>query len=77
MKKLLIAATALAFLSSPLLAQGTNTAPTKVTANKPAPQGPNTKNDVYCNGQYVGSDPDPAVRLQLLKEFDPKNCSGN
>ncbi len=26
--------------------------------------------DVYERGQYVGSDPDPNIRLQLRREFD-------
>jgi hypothetical protein len=78
MKKLLIAAAALAFLASPLSAQsqGANTNGSKPIANKEAPKGVNTKNDVYCNGQYVGSDPDPAIRLQLLKDFNTKDCGG-
>lgn len=86
MKKLLIAIGALAFLTSPLLAQGSDQGTTgqatgmqRPYVNKPAPRGPNTANDVYCNGQYVGSDPDPAIRLQMLKEFSPGagGCDAN
>ena len=30
----------------------------------------NRSYDVYQNGQYVGSDPDPNIRLQLRREFE-------
>jgi hypothetical protein len=26
--------------------------------------------DIYQSGQYVGSDPDPNIRLQLQREYD-------
>ena len=29
---------------------------------------PNPRFDVYYNGQYVGSDPDPMIRFQLQRE---------
>lgn len=86
MKKFLIVIGAFAFLTSPLFAQGSDQGTTgqatgvqRPVVNKPAPRGPNTQNDVYCNGQYVGSDPDPAIRLQMLKAFDPGagGCGGN
>lgn len=84
MKKLFVAAGVFALLASPLFAQGTNQGTVgqgveRPTVNKPAPKGPNTVNDVYCNGQYVGSDPDPNVRLQMLREFSPGGggCNAN
>ena len=34
-------------------------------------------NDVYdCTGKYLGTDPDPQIRLQLYREGD-KSCQGN
>ena len=29
---------------------------------------PNPRFDVYYNGQYVGSDPDPMIRFELQRE---------
>jgi hypothetical protein len=85
MKKLIIAATAVA-LVLPSVSQLTGLggagafAQQQQSAKKKTPKppmGPNTPNDVYCNGTYLGSDPDPQVRLKLLKDFDLKNCGGN
>ena len=33
-----------------------------------APHSPNPEWDVYRNGRYIGSDPDPLVRLMLLRD---------
>jgi hypothetical protein len=82
MKQLFIALGVLALVAAPVFAQGTNQRNNQGTTgqgigvqgpavNKPAPRGPNSANDVYCNGQYVGSDPDPNIRLQMLKAFNP------
>jgi hypothetical protein len=58
--KMLVAAAVLsAVLASPALAQTT-----------PQPREQHSVNpsyDVYLNGQYVGSDPDPNIRLQLQR----------
>jgi len=86
MKKLIIAATAVAlvlpsvsqlagFGSAGAYAQTTLSAAKKKTPKAPA--GPNKPNDVYCNGVYLGSDPDPQVRLKLLRDYDIKNCGGS
>jgi hypothetical protein len=85
MKKLIIAATAVAlvlpslspfvgFGSAGAAAQTTQKAAKKKTPTPP--KGPNNPNDVYCNGIYLGTDPDPQVRLKLLKDYDIKNCAG-
>jgi hypothetical protein len=85
MKKMLLAAAAIAAMASPAVAQ-TRTiasaghgygygpawhapvrgAPVGVYAQSPgiAAQG----YGLYRNGQYIGWDPDPAVRLMLLKD---------
>ena len=85
MKKVVIAATALALVLpsfSPLVGLGSGGAAAQTTqkaAKKktpPPPKGPNSPNDVYCNGVYLGSDPDVNVRLKLLRDYDIKNCSG-
>ena len=70
MKRLLLIAAAAALLASPVIAQTQKPAQaTKsqtTTQKAPAVKGPN---DVYCGGQYIGSDPDPAIRLQMLKDY--------
>jgi len=77
--KMLIATAAFATaLASPALAQ-TATPRNQVQA-VPAPfeqSGPigrahslRRSYDVYQNGQYVGSDPDPNIRLQLQREYE-------
>ena len=63
MKKLLLAVTALALLAGPAVAQQDKSA----TQNK-------DPNAVYCEGKYLGADPDPAVRLQILRDY---GCKGN
>lgn len=32
---------------------------------------------VYSGGKYLGSDPDPAIRLDLLRQGDQTNVGGN
>jgi hypothetical protein len=84
MKKLIIAVTAAA-LVLPSVSQlagfgGAAVAQTQQSAKKKTPKppmGPNKTTDVYCNGTYLGSDPDPQVRLKLLRDFDEKNCGNN
>ena len=36
-----------------------------------------TENDVVLNGQIVGSDPDPQVRLTLLKQASAEGNDAN
>jgi hypothetical protein len=91
MKKMLLAAVALAVMASPTLAQSGRTmthgygqsasiawqtapfrggAPVGIYAQSPgAFQG----YGVYRNGQYIGWDPDPSVRLMLLKDAGSEN----
>jgi len=71
MKRMLIIASAVALLASPLVAQAQQKDPppkARVEAAKKAPK-TNGPNDVYCGGQYVGSDPDANVRDQLKRDF--------
>ena len=37
----------------------------------PKRYGTNPANDVYVNGKYVGSDPDPTVRSMLARDPGP------
>jgi hypothetical protein len=68
MKKLIIALAAAAALASPALAHSGHI---KRAGNDlrgvQAQAIPNDGNAVFANGQYLGSDPDPQVRLQLLR----------
>jgi hypothetical protein len=58
--KMLVAAAVLsAALASPALAQ--------TTSQQREQHSVNPSYDVYLNGQYVGSDPDPNIRLQLQR----------
>ena len=64
MNLLLVAATTAAVaLATPVLAQN---APQQNRQQHSV----NPSYDVYLNGQYVGSDPDPNIRLQLRREFE-------
>ncbi len=76
--KMLVATAVLATaIASPALAQTaaprTQTNPSQFdqSSGQNGPQrSTNRSYDVYQNGQYVGSDPDPNVRLQLRREYD-------
>lgn len=58
--KMLVAAAVLSTaLASPALAQ--------TTPQQRGQHSVNPSYDVYVNGQYVGSDPDPNIRLQLQR----------
>jgi curli biogenesis system outer membrane secretion channel CsgG len=83
MKKLIIAAALAAAVTSPALAAvGSHSA--RAVNNAAAAQANseeylaatqpfahNPSYDVYKNGEYVGSDPDPLVRLQIENEEMP------
>jgi hypothetical protein len=45
-------------------------APTAVGRNFARPA---NSNEVFAGGQYLGSDPDPAVRLSLTREWSSKD----
>jgi len=70
MKKLILGAALAVMAASPVLAQGAY-APHRATRldniRAQAPMADNTS--VYVDGQYVGMDPDPNVRLQLQKDY--------
>lgn len=81
MKRLIIATAALALLVGPALAQGdprfeepqsaypegqvTIEPQVPMTGQAPDVRGPN---DVYCGDTYLGTDPDPRIREDLLRE---------
>jgi hypothetical protein len=81
MKRILLIASAAMLLAAPVFAQtqgsgektglqapAATTGQAQPTAPKTAPavRGPN---DVYCGGQYLGSDPDPNVRMRIMRDF--------
>jgi hypothetical protein len=82
MKMLLATAALVTLIASPVLAQSVNTKQTHVRANSPAVQtmqfgrtengqrhSTNPTFDVYDTaGHYVGSDPDPRIRQELLND---------
>lgn len=66
-------------VASPALAQSTRRAPVQQYQSQydqpygrfeGRPQAAPSGNDVYEAGQYLGSDPDPNVRLELRRDFD-------
>jgi hypothetical protein len=69
MKKLIIALAAAATLASPALAHSGHMkrAGNDLRGIQAQAMPANDGNAVYANGQYLGSDPDPQVRLQLLR----------
>ena len=38
-----------------------------------APRANNQPNSVYENGQYLGADPDPNVRLELRRDYEHRD----
>ena len=88
MKHLIIAMAGVALLAAPAFAQtaqsksGTS-ATTGSGSGQTMPrlfvgQGITSGNAVYdCTGKYLGSDPDPNIRTQLLRQADPASCSGH
>ncbi len=79
MKRLLLLTAAAALLAAPVFAQAQQQAPKpkattgQSTAPKAAPG--HGANDVWCGSEYVGSDPDPAIRLQMLREWHGRGCN--
>lgn len=69
MQKLIIALAAAATLASPALAHSRHMkrAGHELRGIQAQAVPANDGNAVYANGQYLGSDPDPQVRLQLLR----------
>jgi hypothetical protein len=80
MKKMLLAAAALAVIASPAVAQyGSRKA--VAPAYGQAPYGIYAESrglayqpyGAYSYGRYIGTDPDPSVRLMLLKDAGSEN----
>jgi hypothetical protein len=82
--KTLVATVALAaVIASPAFAQ-TRRAPAAVQQypsqvdqtygrSENSPRSGNQANSVYENGQYLGADPDPNVRLELRRDFEHRD----
>jgi len=78
MKKLFTAVALVALVATPVLAQTKDRAPQRARAEAPQThttqvqqqrRSANRNNDVYdVRGQYVGADPDPAIRAQLAND---------
>jgi len=88
MKKMLLATAALAVIASPVLAQSGTRNATSIHGQAAPFYGQATPFDAYAqsrsgafgagSGQtlgkdYVGTDPDPNVRLQLLKDAESRD----
>lgn len=84
MKALIISAAALALFVSPVMAQQkAQTTGQSMQKSQQLPHlfvGPGITqgNAVYdCTGKYLGSDPDPNIRAQLLREGDESCKAGD
>ena len=70
MKKLILGAALAVMAASPVLAQGAYWQHRDTRLDNIRAQAPAANNGaVYVDGQYVGMDPDPNVRLQLQKDY--------
>jgi len=69
--KMLVAAAVVATaIASPALAQTTKSPSDFVQSRQQHSANPSY--DVYVNGEYVGSDPDPNIRAQLRRGHGPE-----
>jgi opacity protein-like surface antigen len=75
MKKYLLAAALAALAASPALAATHHRAIRSDSANGAYAYVPQS-NTVVDNGTVIGADPDPSIRLQLLRQGDPANWNG-
>ena len=82
MKTLLATVALAAVVASPALAQTTRRAPVQqypsqfeqtYGRSEGQPRSANPSYDVYERGQYLGSDPDPNVRLELRRDFEHRD----
>ncbi len=83
MKTLLATVALAAVVASPALAQTTRRAPPvqqypsqfdqTYGRSESQPRSGNPSYDVYENGQYLGTDPDPNVRLELRRDFEHRD----
>jgi hypothetical protein len=71
MKKLVLGAALALMAASPVLAQGSYTTHRATRIDNIRAQAMPALNSgtVYVDGQVVGADPDPNVRLQLQKDY--------
>ena len=51
-------------------------APAKRVVRSGSPYSTNPEHDVYVNGVYVGSDPDPRIRWSLKREYCAESLDG-
>ena len=49
---------------------------TKRVVRSASPYSTNPEHDVYVNGVYVGSDPDPRIRWSLKREYCAESLDG-
>jgi hypothetical protein len=81
MKTIIATAILAALIASPALAQTARRAPAQPSAQseqsygrvEAQPRTANPANDVYQAGRYLGSDPDPNVRLQLRLDAEHRD----
>jgi len=75
MKKYLLAAVLAAFAASPALATNSHRAMRNDSADEAFASVPQS-GAVVQDGKVIGADPDPSIRLQLLREGDHTDQNG-
>jgi opacity protein-like surface antigen len=82
MKKIFLTAAFAVAVASPALAATHHAQRMNATTQDSTTQGSwayasQSQDDVYVDGQWVGRDPDPSIRLGLLRQGDPSVQGGN
>jgi hypothetical protein len=73
MKTLLSSAALAALVALPAHAQSARTTTTVAATSVAAQLAPYPRDVVIREGKYIGQDPDPNVRLDLLRDYAPMN----
>ncbi|MFA6264790.1 MAG: hypothetical protein WC670_03620 [Pseudolabrys sp.] len=76
MKKIILAGALAIVAASPALAATRHHPHRAVTANQAYAYVPAAGNTVVDDGQVLGTDPDPFIRGQLLREGNPGDLEG-
>jgi hypothetical protein len=75
-KKVILAVALAASVATPALAAvGANVTRQEKPWDDASPFVHNSSFDVYKNGTYIGSDPDPRIRMQLLQNYSAREAN--
>jgi len=76
MKKYLLTAALAVLAASPALAASQHRAVNRAATANEAYAAVQGSDAVYDNGKYLGADPDPAIRQDLLRQGDQSEIGG-